>query len=323
MTPSLLEGLSAKARDEALAAFRTYELGRGEVLVVEGEVDRGMLVLLDGELVVTREGVELARLGPGDTAGEETLFGTTDRRSATVTTASPCRLMTLDEDGIAALRRQENPLVAELEVRVLRVLGARLREMNRRITEHAVRQPKATPSEAAGLEAPLGATPMTAPPRPVDVLQRAAGFAGRPVEDLEALAARMELVAAPCGAVLIQQGRRAESAYLVCSGRIGVTTPLPDGAEERVAVLGEGQLFGHVALADENARSATCRAITPAYLLRLSAATFHALEREPSPAGRVLRRALIEAISGQLRLANEHFVALQASRPRTLAAWGG
>ena len=322
MQRHLFDGLSGAAHDEALSVFRTYELGRGEVLVVEDEVDRGMLVIVSGEVVVTRGGVELARLGPGDTVGEETLFGTTDRRSATVTTAGACTVLALDEDGIARLRAQENPVVAELEARVLHVLGERLREMNRRIAALAARAPQARDAGPAGLFARAGAAPGTPPterpPDPVAVLQRAPGFAERPREDLAALAARLELVAAPAGGVLIQAGRRAESAYIVCAGRVEVTTPLDGGGEERVALLGPGQLFGHVALADAQARSATCRALDPCYLLRIPLATFQTLTAEQSPAGRALRRGLIEALSGQLRLANAHFVALRGSTP----TWG-
>ena len=321
MQRHLFDGLSPHARAEALAVFKSYELGRGEVLVVEDEVDRGMLVITAGEVLVTREGVELARLGPGDTVGEETLFGTTDRRSATVTTAGACTVLALDEDGIARLRAQENPVVAELEARVLHVLGERLREMNRRIAALAARPPQGRPA-ASGLFArayvPPGTPPTERPPDPVGVLQQAPGFAERPRDDLAALAARLEMVAAPAGGVLIHAGRRAESAYLVCAGRVEVTTPLDGGAEERVALLGPGQLFGHVALADAQARSATCRALDPCYLLRIPLVTFQTLTTEQSPAGRALRRGLIESLSGQLRLANAHFVALRGSAP----TWG-
>ena len=67
-----------------------------------------------------------------------------------------------------------------------------------------------------------------------------------------------------------------------------------------------------MALSDSSARSATCRVLDPAYLLRISASSFQELLTEASPAGRAFRRGLIDALSAQLRSANARFVGLRA-----------
>jgi CRP/FNR family cyclic AMP-dependent transcriptional regulator len=112
-------------------------------------------------------------------------------------------------------------------------------------------------------------------------------------------------VAAPAGAALVEEGRRPEAAYVVSTGRVGVTARGPDGGEVVVAVLPPGATFGQVALADAQARSATCRALAPSFLLRIPAPLFQSLETEASPAGRAFRRAMIDTLAGQLRSANE------------------
>jgi CRP-like cAMP-binding protein len=299
----LFEGLSPAARAEALAAFQSFEVGPGEELLVEGEADRGMLVVVEGQLQVTRAGVSIARLGPGDTAGEMALFGSSDLRFASVTTVTACKLLVLDEQGIELLTRRDHPLVGQLELQVLRVMGGRLREMNQLLTENAARRAGQVPVLA--LAVPAGTLPAGDPPDPLDTLRAAPGFSGQDPRALLALADRFELVAAPSGTALIEEGRRPEAAYIVASGRVGVTTRGAEGREVVVAVLPPGATFGQVALADAQARSATCRALDPAFLLRIPSALFQTLETEASPAGRAFRRAMIDTLAGQLKGANE------------------
>lgn len=58
--------------------------GAGHVLCREGAVGRELVILLDGEAVVERGGVEIAVLGPGDFIGEMALLDG-GPRTATVT----------------------------------------------------------------------------------------------------------------------------------------------------------------------------------------------------------------------------------------------
>ncbi len=319
----LFAGLPADRVEDALAAFRVYELGHGEILLEEGEVDRGLLIVLEGELRVSLGGMELARLGPGETAGEMTLFGGVARRCATVATVGPTRILALDEEGITALRDADHPVVRDLEIRVLRIIGQRLRETNVAIGQFATGQPEYHP-KAPGLFARLATAlgvsadvPQDDPPEVVDVLARAPGFGARDRSALEALAAQFEMVMVPRGENVLEAGRRAQDAFMVATGRVGVFTNLSAGREERVALLGPGQLFGHLALVDAQARSATCRALDPCYLLRIPGPVYRRLGEEDSPAARVFRRALIDALAGQLRLANAHLLALTSKRAGT------
>ena len=103
------------------------------------------------------------------------------------------------------------------------------------------------------------------------------------------------------------------AAYIVAEGRVGVYCQVTPERSERVATLGPGHVFGQVALADSRGRTATCRALEPVYLVRIPGDVYRALETETSPEGRAFRRGMIDALSVQLRLANEHLLTL-ASR---------
>jgi CRP-like cAMP-binding protein len=318
----LFVGLSEQRRAEALAAFKTFEVGAGEELLVEGENDRGMLVVVDGELIVSLGGVELGRIGRGETAGEMTLFGSFDRRSATVSTAQAARLLLLDDEGLKFLRLKENPLARELETRALRTIARRLRDTDVQIAENAAGEP-VEPRKQRGLFARLatalgvsGDLPSKAPPSPVEVLKATPGFMGRDEDTLKAISTKLELVAVPVGEPIVEEGKRGEDAFIVAEGKIAVYCSVSEARVERVATLGPGHVFGHVALADSRGRTATCRALEPVYLLRIPGAVYRQYELDQTSEARTFRRGMIDALSIQLRLANEHILNIAGRRKR-------
>ncbi|MES2643906.1 MAG: cyclic nucleotide-binding domain-containing protein [Myxococcota bacterium] len=314
----IFAGLDPEQRAQALAAFKPYELGAGEVLLEEGESDRSMLVVVEGALEVSLGGVPLGRVSRGELLGEMALFGSFDRRSATVTTLVATKVIILDEEGLRFLRLGDNPLARQLETLALRTVAARLREVDQLIAGRAAGEPleKGQPRGFLGRIANVlgvgGEVPRTAPPRLLDVLKATHGFAGRDDSVLMAVAARMQMVPAAAGAVLVEEGRPPEDAYIVAEGKVGVYCSVSADRYERVATLGPGHVFGVVAFTDERARSATCRVLEPTWLARISGATFRQLENENTIEGRAFRRGLIDALSVQLRLANEHLLTLSA-----------
>lgn len=87
------------AVQEALAREAGFEdTTPGSVVVREGDTGDTMWVIVSGAVSVTRQGREVATLGPGNLFGEIALLA--DRpRIATVTALEPCRLLTLDRSG--------------------------------------------------------------------------------------------------------------------------------------------------------------------------------------------------------------------------------
>ena len=69
----------------------------GSTIVAEGDLAHEFYLLLDGEACVERAGRTVAMLGPGDFFGEVALL-TRSRRTATVTTTAPSRVLVVDED---------------------------------------------------------------------------------------------------------------------------------------------------------------------------------------------------------------------------------
>jgi rhodanese-related sulfurtransferase len=91
------------------------------------------------------------------------------------------------------------------------------------------------------------------------------------VEIYRALAARdVERRRVPAGKVIFDQGETGTEAYLVHSGMVEIRRH-GDGADNRLTTVGEGDLFGELALFRDSPRPATAIAVTDVELLVLTA----------------------------------------------------
>jgi serine/threonine protein phosphatase PrpC len=98
-------------------------------LVVEGAIDDRMFVIVQGEVRVSRDGVALARLGPGQHFGELGLLEDQER-SASVYGATAGSALVIQRARLQEFCQREPGLGNALLWRLLTVLGARLRDSN-------------------------------------------------------------------------------------------------------------------------------------------------------------------------------------------------
>ncbi len=107
---------------EAIAAVTDeLRLPAGRVLMREGAPGRELVVVVEGELSVARDGKVLARRSDGDFVGELALV-THRPRTATVTATTDVRILVVDGRDFDRLVR-EVPTVA---LKVLKAVGERL-----------------------------------------------------------------------------------------------------------------------------------------------------------------------------------------------------
>jgi CRP-like cAMP-binding protein len=78
------------------AAGDVLDLPAGTALTQQGKIGHEFVLLLEGEAVVDQDGRRIGTLGPGDFAGEIALL-TRTRRTATVTTTTPSRIVVVAE----------------------------------------------------------------------------------------------------------------------------------------------------------------------------------------------------------------------------------
>jgi len=117
----LFAGCSKRELGEIASLADELALPAGRKLTAEGASGQEFVVLVDGAAEVKRGGRLIARLGPGDFLGEISLV-TGRKRTATVTTTAPSRLLVVSAPGFRRLMRA----LPTLHVKVLEALAARL-----------------------------------------------------------------------------------------------------------------------------------------------------------------------------------------------------
>ena len=96
----------------------------GTTVILEEDIGDFMFIVVDGEVMVHRRNVQLAKLGSREFFREMSILDR-EPRSASVTTLSKCLLLRIDESEFWQLLIAHNTLA----VSMVRVLSRRLREM--------------------------------------------------------------------------------------------------------------------------------------------------------------------------------------------------
>jgi CRP/FNR family cyclic AMP-dependent transcriptional regulator len=111
-----------RAELEAVSRVATeLRLPAGRVLMRQGKPGRELLVLVEGEVTVERDGATIAVRRAGDFLGELALV-TGRPRTATVTAATDLQTLVLDEISFDRLLRD----VPTIAVKVIKTVGERL-----------------------------------------------------------------------------------------------------------------------------------------------------------------------------------------------------
>ena len=101
----------------------------------------------------------------------------------------------------------------------------------------------------------------------------------------------------PARGVVVCQGEPANALFAIMRGRLKVVSSSPDGRDTVLGIMGQGEVFGEIALLDGGTRSATCTAIEPCELMAIDRAPFQEL-LEQSPGIAV---NLLHVLSARLR----------------------
>ena len=102
-------------------------------------------------------------------------------------------------------------------------------------------------------------------------------------ESLEKLASFAFNKIYQAGEVIVEEGHAGNGIYMITSGKVEVIKDLASGSPRRIAVLDKGQLFGEMALMDEQPRSATVRAIEETSCLGIDRSVFLAQLQKDAP----------------------------------------
>src|SRR3954447_4532856 len=135
----------------------------------------------------------------------------------------------------------------------------------------------------------------------VDLLARVPVLADLPAEDLEQISGIAHPRRFAAGEVVFREGDASNTCYIVRSGRARAVREHPDGRQLALATFGPGDIFGELAMFDDERRSATVEVVEPLEALAILGNDLRRL-REQRPR---LRIALPAALSRRLRATNE------------------
>lgn len=286
----------------------------GAHLVRHGEAARGAWVLRVGsvEAVVMVPGggqTTVAMLGPGSVFGEMSLIerGT---YAATVIARSNVDGWFVEADAFRSLAALRGAAALGLQRALTHLLAEKLRAVNAKVRA----QP--APEDRSATELLPMADPLRGVPRKrgasfdfrafLHLLPLFQGFDETEIEEAVAEARVLEL---PRGAWLFVEEHPAENCYAVVRGAVEVTDR-GGGVDRRIAVLGPGQLVGHMALLDMSTHGASARAREDCVLLEWEHAAFNRLYNGSSGTTVKLIHAIQRSLLGTIARTNTRLTRL-------------
>lgn len=104
------------------------------------------------------------------------------------------------------------------------------------------------------------------------------------------------------GSLIFRAGSDGDALFVVQTGQVSVQATTPDGDDVPAVYLGEGQIFGEMALIDKGTRSASVRAVGDSTALRkITTSDFTTLCESNTEIGYVMMRNLAQDLSFKLR----------------------
>ena len=143
----LQRALDAQAEPFTTVA-QTVRIAAGHVLVQEGVSQDVLYLMLEGELIASRqvggETVRFGAVGPGEWIGEVSVIDQ-GPSTATVTASTECELLALSHEGLVALQTERPEVAGAVLNNVTKGLAGRLRRTTAAMSD-AVNSSDAPPS---------------------------------------------------------------------------------------------------------------------------------------------------------------------------------
>jgi len=276
-----------------------------QVLCREDQGDRDMFVLMDGRLQVCRRtpiGTQvLAALGVGEIVGEVSFVDHKPRSSTIigVDAGFVLRFPAAELDQLVIANREVGVALLwsfwhSLAAKVRSANGA----MAELITPGAVprRGPVGQPGERVFLDQAAK----------VNLLKEQ----GLSASELRLLATYSQEERFEPEALIFGEGESGEKLYIVVDGQVRISRRLPGMGEEALTILSRGEVFGEMALIDEQPRSADARAHTGGCTVFTvdSRRLQEVLEMDPDAARQFLG-LLCQLLCRRIRAMNDRLVA--------------
>lgn len=252
-------GLFRHFSDDQLFALaqmiRTEKIEHAEVIFREGQVGRDLYLVHRGTVHITRKtpvGTQiLTTLGQGSLFGEVSYLDGGDR-SATAFGVGSGALFILRADELEAVVSANRDLAVSLLWSFWHTLSGKVRAANSQMSE--LFDAPERPLEPADHDS--GEPVRLAEDVKMDILREQ----GLSAQELRLLAKYSHEEHFTANSTIFAEGERGDCLYIVVDGSIRISRMVPGMGEECLAILKRGEVFGEMALIDDQPRSADARA---------------------------------------------------------------
>ena len=126
-------GLTVAEAAEFFEVAQETSIAKGANLFREGDDGDALLVILEGEVAVTRKGVELARLIKHNVLGEMSLMGEGEVRSATASALTDVKVLNVPSKRVQKMLKDDDVAALKVVANLAQVMSKRLQAINERL----------------------------------------------------------------------------------------------------------------------------------------------------------------------------------------------
>jgi CRP-like cAMP-binding protein/sugar phosphate isomerase/epimerase len=231
---------------------RVYQ--KEDIICEQHSVGHEMYYLKEGEVAVYVDGSRVALLGPGEIFGEMSLFYNINKSATIKASGEKTKVGVLTRKGLENLFKSDQPYAHDLIYRLYNILPERLRNLNDKYrtairTLHLIFD---------GDEKRIPSFDHIT----MDIKREEADLLPKLSQD-EATSIYQEIKAFDSDQSIFSEGDQGDGAYFIIEGKVKVITQSHDSKEILLGELGEGEIFGEMALIDTKLRSASVVTLAP------------------------------------------------------------
>lgn len=126
-------GLTVGEAAEFFEVAQEASVSKGATLFREGDDGDALIVILEGEVAVTRKGVELARLTKHNVLGEMSLMGEGEVRSATASALTDVKVLNVPSKRVQKMLKADHVAALKVVANLAQVMSKRLAAINERL----------------------------------------------------------------------------------------------------------------------------------------------------------------------------------------------
>jgi CRP-like cAMP-binding protein len=131
----MCRGLTKDEAQELAAIAEESSAKQGAKLFAEGDAGDSIIVVLEGQVEITKGGQALAQIGEGSVLGEMSLLGEGGKRTATAIALSDAKLLKLHAGRFQELLKRNNLAALKVVANLAHVMSKRLLAMNEKLVQ--------------------------------------------------------------------------------------------------------------------------------------------------------------------------------------------